>query len=195
DAPCGCGRIALALAQRGVEVLGVDQAADLVAEAERRRSGLPPMRLRYERHDLRSPLQESGFDAAFNICNSIGYGTEAEDLAILSTLREAVRPGGLVFVEVDHRDAVVVDFSRNQRRADRLPDGTLLLEESRLDPVTGRVETTWYWSGPAGSGQRNGSFRVYATTELIRLMETAGLRLRSVHNGCSSEPFVTPGSP
>ncbi len=69
-----------------------------------------------------------------------------------------------------------------------------MVEEPRFDPVAGRMETTWYWSGPGGSGHKSASFRVYTATELLRLMEAAGLRLRSVHNGCSSEPFVAPGS-
>lgn len=194
DAPCGYGRISRALAERGAHVLGVDLSADLLAEAERRRGGLATERLRYRRHDLRVPLEESGFDVGLNIFSSLGYGTEADDLAILSTLRAAVRAGGLVFVETMHRDRVAVRLSQDQRPANRLPDGTLLVEEPRFDPVAGRMATTWYWSGPGGSGQKSASIRVYTATELVRLMEAAGLRLRSVHDGCSSAPFVTPDS-
>jgi SAM-dependent methyltransferase len=195
DAPCGYGRIARALAERGARVLGIDLSLDLLTEAERRRGDLPSARLRYQRHDLRRPLEESGFDAGLNIFSSLGYGTEDDDVAILSTLRAAVRPGGLVFVETNHRDAVVVALSRSQRIATRLPDGTLMVEEPRFDPVTGRVETTWYWSGPGGSGQKSASLRVYTATEMARLMAAAGLRLRSVHDGCSSEPFATQSPP
>jgi SAM-dependent methyltransferase len=195
DAPCGYGRIARALATRGAQVLGVDQSSELLAEAERRRGELPQDRLRYRRHDLRAPLDETGFDAALNIYSSLGYGSEADDLAILSTLREAVRPGGLVFVETNHRDSVVIGLSKNPRHGHRLPDGTLLVEEPRLDQLSGRIETTWYWSGPGGSGQKSASFRMYAATELVRLLEAAGLRLRSAHSGGSPEPFPTGGPP
>src|SRR5262245_11735681 len=45
DAPCGYGRISRALAQRGAQVLGVDLAVDLLAEAERRRGDLSTERL------------------------------------------------------------------------------------------------------------------------------------------------------
>jgi SAM-dependent methyltransferase len=195
DAPCGYGRIARALAARGARVLGVDQSAALLAEAERRRGELTPEQLRYRRHDLRAPLDEGGFDAALNIYSSLGYGSEAEDVAILSTLREAVRPGGLVFVETNHRDKVVLYLARGSSHGQRLPDGTLLVEEPRLDQLTGRVETTWSWSGPGGSGQKSGSFRIYAVTELVRLLESAGLKLRSAHTGSSPEPFPTDGPP
>lgn len=194
DAPCGYGRISRALAERGAQVLGLDQSRDLLAEAQRRRGDLPAERLRYQRHDLCLPLPEKGFDVALNIFSSLGYGGEAEDVAILSNLRTAVRPGGSVFVETMHRDLVVANLSGNSRPANRLPDGTLLVEEPRFDPIAGRVETTWYWSGPKGSGQKSASFRAYTATELVKIIEAAGLQLRSVHNGCSTEHFVSPGS-
>src|SRR5262245_30920402 len=53
DAPCGWGRIARALAERGADVLGVDQSAELIARADAERGGAP---VRYLRHDLRRPL-------------------------------------------------------------------------------------------------------------------------------------------
>jgi SAM-dependent methyltransferase len=189
DAPCGYGRISRALAERGANVLGVDFSRDLLAEAERRRGDVPMERLRYRHHDLRLPLPETGFDVALNIFSSLGYGSEADDLAILSNLRGAVRPGGRVFIETLHRDRIVANRSQSPRHGNRLPDGTLLLEEPRLDPIAGRVETTWYWSGPGGSGEKSASVRVYTATELVRLVETAGLRFLSAHNGCSTEPF------
>jgi hypothetical protein len=34
---------------------------------------------------------------------------------------------------------------------------------------------------------------VYSATELVRLMQRAGLRFRSAHRGCSPEPFRAEG--
>jgi SAM-dependent methyltransferase len=193
DAPCGYGRIARALAERGANVLGVDQSADAIAAAEQRRGDIASAQLRYLRHDLRQPLAESGFDAAVNIFSSLGYGTEAEDQAILSTLRNAVRPGGAVFVELTHRDRIAVTLSQDSRAGHRLVDGTLVVEETQFDAIAGRMNPTWYWSGPAGSGQKSASLRVYTVTELIRLMEGVGLRVQSLHDGSSVEKFVPMG--
>jgi len=193
DAPCGYGRFSRALAERGAKVLGVDLSKDLLAEAKRRRGELPPERLRTLRHDLRQPLGEEledRFDVALNLFSSLGYGTEEDDLAVLSTLRAAVRPGGKVFIDTMHRDAVAVMLSKTPRPAHRLADGTLLVEEPRLDPVAGRVETTFHWSGPSGSGAKIASLRIYSVTELVRLLEAAGLRFVSLHAGCSPAPYV-----
>jgi SAM-dependent methyltransferase len=189
DAPCGYGRISRPLAERGVFVLGVDQSKVQIECALRDGAGISAEQLRYVCRDLRQPLPESGFDAAINVFSSLGYGSEEDDLAILRTLREAVRPGGLVFVETCHRDAVAARMARGVRPVNRLPDGTLVLEEAHFDPIAGRVETRWYWAGPNGIGEKSASLRTYTATELSALMKRAGLRVRSALRGCSEDLF------
>ena len=163
DAPCGYGRLSVPMARRGAVVAGVDQSAE--------------------------PLADGGFHAAMNIFTSIGYGSEEDDLAIFRTLRAAVLPGGRVVVETMHRDVAVALFSRTLRPAQRLPDGTLVVEEPVFDPIAGRVNTAWYWSGPAGQGSKKASLRIYTITELVRLLETAGLRFVSAHGGATTASF------
>jgi limonene-1,2-epoxide hydrolase/SAM-dependent methyltransferase len=207
DAPCGYGRLSRPLAERGAAVVGVDQSPSLIAHAERERGAVPDNRLRYLVHDLRKPLPEDSlpppdpgdalrtrtFDCALNIFSSLGYGTVEDDVAILSTLRAAVRPGGKVFVETNHRDLLATFLASGASTSQRLPDGTLLVEEPRFDPITSRVETCWYWSGPSGHGRKPASLRVYTATELVLLLARAGLRFLSAHRGCSPEPFRAEG--
>jgi SAM-dependent methyltransferase len=193
DAPCGYGRLSLPLARRGTLVVGVDQSACLLAQAEKDRGDLPSNRLTYLRHDLREPLAENGFDAALNVFSSIGYGAESEDRAIFKTLHDAVRPGGRVLVDTAHRDAVAARLSRGTKPAERLADGTLVVEEPTFDCISGRVDTTWYWSGPTGKGRKSASLRLYTATELIQLLQSSGLRFLSAYRGCSLEPFQSGG--
>lgn len=79
----------------------------MIDEAERQRGPLAPAQLRYQKHDLRTPIAEGDFDVALNIFSSLGYGTEEDDLAILETLRRALKKGGRLVVETMHRDAFV----------------------------------------------------------------------------------------
>lgn len=192
DAPCGYGRLSVRLARRGAVVVGVDQSKALIAKAEASRGDLPAERLRYLRHDLRAPLGEGGFDAAIDVFSAVGYGTEDDDVAIFRTLAAAVRPGGLVFVETMQRDGVVARFAAGIP-GHRLDDGTLVVEKPRFDPIAGRIGTTWHWSGPAGTGSKSASLRVYTATEIVGLLGRAGLRFVSAHRGCTREPFDPAG--
>jgi hypothetical protein len=138
-------------------VLGLDVSRDLLTEAEGQRGEIPDEQLKYVRHDLRHPISESGFDAAINIFSSLGYGSEKDDIEIRRTLRAAVREGGRVFIDTVPRDMAVALRARGAQIAHRLTDGTLLIEEPQFDPVAGRVNSTWYWSGPKGAGSKFGS--------------------------------------
>jgi SAM-dependent methyltransferase len=141
------------------------------------------------RHDLREPLSEDGFDAAYNVFSSIGYADEAGDRAVFRTVHAALRAGGKFLVETRHRDDVVLEVHKGLRPAGKFADGTVMFEELAFDPVTGRVDTAWHYSGPDGSGTKPASWRVYSVTELIGLLASCGFRLISAHAGLSTEPF------
>jgi SAM-dependent methyltransferase len=190
DAPCGYGRIARPLAARGARVLGVDLSEAALGAARTRRGSLPAERLTYRKHDLRRPLDVSGFDAALCLYTSLGYGPEDDDLRILGGLRTAVRPGGIVFVEAAHREGVTARTGAGRTSSRCLADGTRFVEERRLDANTGRLESVRTWEGPTGAGVKVSSVRVYTAAELSALVRAAGLIVRSMHDGCSLRPFV-----
>jgi SAM-dependent methyltransferase len=193
DAPCGWGRLSRPLALLGAAVLGVDQSETMLALAECQRGELPPERLCYLRHDLRTPLPETGFDVACNIFTSFGYGTEEEDVAIFRTLRGAVRPGGRVVVETNHRDLVCAFIAHASKASKRMSDGTLFLDEPDFDPISGVVRLNWYWSGPRGSGEKHAEWRCRTPTQIVGLLEHAGLRFAGAYKGLSKTPYRAEG--
>jgi len=193
DAPCGWGRLSRQLALLGATVLGVDQSETLLSVAESQRGDLPPERLRYLEHDLRKSLPETGFDVACNIFTSFGYGTEEEDVATFRTLRDALRPGGRVLVETNHRDLICAFTSRGSNGSMRLPDGTLFIDEPDFDAISGVVNLNWYWSGPSGSGEKHAKWRCYTPTQIVSLLERAGLRFLGAYKGLSKIPYKAEG--
>jgi SAM-dependent methyltransferase len=193
DAPCGWGRLSRPLAMLGATVLGVDQSEFLLRAAETQRGELGSQRLRYLRHDLREPLPEEDFDVACNIFTSFGYGTEEEDLALFRTLHGAVKPGGQVLVETSHRDLFCASLARSSKTSIRMADGTLFLDEPEFDPISGVMSLHWYWSGPMGSGEKHAQWRCYTPTEIVRLLESAGLHFIGAYKGFSKAPYRAEG--
>lgn len=193
DAPCGYGRIALPLAQMGALVVGVDQSPEMIAEARAAADGFVPGQLSYFCHDLREPVPEDGFDVALNVFTSFGYGAEEEDQRLFRNLRNALRPGGRLLVETNHRDLMCSYIARGSKSAMRLPDGTLFLDESRFDPITGVVELNWHWAGPDSHGEKRAHWRAYTPTAIVRMLEALGLRMLGAYQGFTEKPFVAEG--
>ncbi len=102
DAACGPGLYAVRLARAGYDVTGVDvNVAALRHARTSARSARLAGRTRFVRADLRelgSAL--SGFDAALLIYHVLEAFPRAEQVKVLRRLRRALRPGGLLIVEM-----------------------------------------------------------------------------------------------
>ena len=95
DVGCGPGRHARALADRGIDTVGVDISARFVVVAADGR----PDRSSFVRGDARRlPVRPASFDAAISLCQG-GFGLlPGEDGIVLEQVASALKPGGLLAV-------------------------------------------------------------------------------------------------
>jgi SAM-dependent methyltransferase len=100
DVGCGPGRHAHALAERGLEVVGIDISQRFVDLA---RHGAPPGAT-FQRGDARALGFDAEFDAAISLCQGAfgltgGPGAPLDgDGAVLAGMARALRPGGTLAV-------------------------------------------------------------------------------------------------
>jgi SAM-dependent methyltransferase len=177
DVGCGPGRHALALARRGIAVVGVDLAPRFVELAREAAAaeGLACRFLLGDARDLPALLaDETPFDAAVSLCQgAFGLlGADAEgDGRVLAGMAGAVRPGGHVAVSAFNAYFAVSG----------LEDG------ERFDADTGTVHEVTTARGEDGA---DAAFDLWTTTftprELRLLARAAGLEVVAVHG-------VTPG--
>jgi trans-aconitate methyltransferase len=103
DAGCGDGLLTLSLAGRHGDwaLLGVDQRADLLDGARRRAAARSLGNVRFQPADLTQPLPEGDFDAvvALECLHEI-----PDDKAALRSMAGALRPGGLLALQVPEKD-------------------------------------------------------------------------------------------
>lgn len=173
DVPCGFGRHSLELARRGISALGVDLNPRFISEASSRArlEGLPA---EFQVGDMRRLRFRARFDAAINLFSSLGYYGEGADLAFLRALYRALRPGGRVLLHVVNRDFIIHHLAPRMRyRA-----GPVTVRETRSFDLTTSVVTT-QWEARQGRRRWTGTLglRVYASHELVRMLEAAGLRV------------------
>ena len=106
EAMCGTGRVALPLAAAGFDVVGLDISEAMIA---RTRSKIESQRLsqraRAVAGDIRSVHLEERFVLAIVAMNSFMHlPSGADQLAALQTLRQHLRPGGLVVLDLFNPD-------------------------------------------------------------------------------------------
>jgi D-alanine-D-alanine ligase len=112
DLCCGQGRHSLELARRGFQhVAGLDCSHYLVQLA-RRRARTAGLAVRFRRGDARAISTPDGpFDCVAILGNSFGYFEDpADDGAVLAAVRAALRPGGVLAMDVTDGDWVRAHF-------------------------------------------------------------------------------------
>lgn len=96
DLPCGKGRHALFLAEKGFTLTGADLSSASISLAK----SYAPENVTFLVHDLRKPAWNESFDYVLNLFTSFGYfETEAEDRAAFTTLSRALKKGGSLVID------------------------------------------------------------------------------------------------
>ena len=171
DVGCGPGRHSLALARRGLDVVGVDLSPDFVelARAAAAEEGLQP---RFEVGDVRDLAYDSEFDAAVCLCQG-GFGLLGgdDDAGVIEQIVQAARPGGAVAIT-----AFSSYFALRHQE-----------EGEAFDPFTGVHYEVVTARDEAGEERQFDAWTTCFTAREMRLLgEAAGLCVDAVYG-------VTPG--
>lgn len=188
DQCCGTGRIAWALAQRGIEVLGIDLMAGYVARAHDR-GHVRRARPRFETADAFEYRARPPCDAAFNWWTSFGYAPDDDtNLAMLVRGRESIRPGGRYVLDFMN----VPGLYRNFRPHEVTKAGdVLLLRESAIDPVANVIHKEWTYIFTDGRRVRHRTaVRLYDPSALCRLFGAAGFDEVRIYGDLARSPLM-----
>jgi ubiquinone/menaquinone biosynthesis C-methylase UbiE len=190
DCPTGFGRHAFTLTEAGYRVTGLDRSETQLAEAERRRGDVEWPRL--VRGDYRElPFEDESFDGVLNLFTSLGYLDREGDVGVLREFRRVLRLGCALVVETMHRDRLARVFL--PRQWDRLPDGSLFLQEHETDWVAGTISTLHLIVTPEGERiERRFVHRGYTATEWVALLEEAGFEEVECFSDWAGEKPPTP---
>ena len=169
DAPCGAGRHAQILAEKGIRVVGADLSMPLL-QAARSHPNAP----RYVRADLRALPFSNAFDAALCLFASFGLLGERGDRQALRSIAQTLAPNGVALIETwnPYAAAQLLD-RRNWWRA----GANLYLAEARFDPERGAALDARIVLPADGEPRRwTRETRFYTAPELRAMAENAGLR-------------------
>jgi len=181
DVACGFGRIAGQLHQRGYRVTGIDLSADQLRLAGQRNPGPT-----YLHRDMREP-PAGPYDAVLNVYSSFGYfAHRSDDIAALHAWYAVLRPGGVLLMDLFHRDAVAHAFGSDDAVIERGPTR----ETGVTDWVAGhRTATITY-----GDISKTFRVRLYTATELVGELATAGFSAVDVYGDLHGTTRLSPAT-
>jgi SAM-dependent methyltransferase len=192
DQCCGIGTVALALAARGLRLLGVDQSASYVCRAREaaRHRGLAGCT--FHQADAFTFVPEQRCAAAVNWRTGFGgAGKDETNRNMLARAYATLRPGGRFALDYQNVPYLLRHFQEVLVRRHRLPEGeVVLLRQSTPDLPRGILHQRWTWFLPDGR-RREGlsAVRLYAPHELARLLVECGFEEPAFFGGVRGEPL------
>lgn len=185
DLGCGHGRHANELAARGHEVVGVDlvqKFVDIAGEEAQRRG----VSAQYVTGDIRSLPWKEEFDRAICLFDVLGFFRDDENVGVLASAASALRPGGMLCVDVRNRDWMV----RNILPVTVLEKGDdLMIDRHHFDTSTGRLVDQRLIVRDGVVKRRPFSIRLYTSSELCLLFEVVGLRVVGAFGSYAGAPI------
>jgi SAM-dependent methyltransferase len=173
----GTGRIAVPLAERGVDVAGIDLSPDMVAELQKKTDAIP-----VAIGDYATTHVDRRFSLVYIVFNSISNQTTQEgQVATFANAAAHLEPGGCFVVEVgtkNRQHLTVFDLSETHAGVDEYDADTQRLVSHHFTLVDG----SWR--------RRSIPFRSASPGEFDLMAQLAGLRLRERWADWDRSPFT-----
>ncbi|XEC96480.1 class I SAM-dependent methyltransferase [Paenibacillus tarimensis] len=191
DVGCGMGRHALALADYGCRVTGIDLSEPLLEEALRRDID---RRVKWVRGDMRKlPFEDGEFQATVNLFTSFGYfEQEPDNDRVIKELRRVLRTDGKLLIDYFNPSYVTENLVPRSERLDEETGWTI--QEFRT------ADSTWVRKEIVITDPKEGERRY---TEQVRLLdlgwfkrawEEAGLELTGVYGDYDGSDYSAAAS-
>lgn len=186
DVGCGLGLHAVELTRRGYSVVGFDLSIQMLARAgeEAQERGL---RINFLQGDMREMVFEGRFDAVLCWGTSFGYFDDEANRQVVSRLYAALKPMGLLLLDVVNRDFVL---AQQPNLVWFEGDGCVCMEETQFNYITSRLEVKRTVILDDGrQRETNYALRLYSLHELGQLLHQHGFRVAQV-SGNDATPGV-----
>ncbi len=199
DAGCGIGRITIALAELGYDVIGVDISPRFVEQANERiaRAGVEA-KAKCVVGDLRRIQEVVGserFDAIVSWYSSFGFYGDEIDKSILRGFAWVAKPKAVLLIDIENRDSILK--ARNYQESFTWTmeyKDYVMIAESKYDPWTSieKSKINVYQKGIKGLeklAELPLQFRLYSLHELVKMYKESGWEPAEAYGTWDGDPF------
>ncbi len=187
DLGCGVGRHAIPLAKLGHQVTGVDLSARMLELAEQL-AREQEATVTLERRDMRELDGLGPFDACACLYTVLGYFDDEQNAAVLRGVHQVLVPAGKLLLDVTNPLALMAQWPGERWREG--PFG-VTRETSRYDGLSGRLTSERMLIRTDGKREQMPAsvVRMYAPSEMARLLADCGFVVDQLHGGLRGEAF------
>jgi SAM-dependent methyltransferase len=186
DVGCGLGLHAIELTRRGYLVVGLDLSLPMLSRAadEAQDQGF---KINFLHADMREMNFEGAFDAVLLWGTTLGYFDDETNKGVLERIHRALKPGGLLLLEVVNRDFAV----KSQPNLVWFQgDGCVVMEETAFNFIASRLSVKRNVILDDGRQRETTySIRLYSLHELGQVLHLRGFRVVEI-TGREATPGV-----
>lgn len=187
DLCCGPGRHALALADRGFRVTGVDRTASYIEAAKANLSGAGAG-AEFIVGDARTYRDPGAFDAAICLYTSFGYfESKDEDLRLLQNVCDSLKRDGAFVLDMNGKEVLQRVFVETS--TEDLDDGATLTEERTVGPDWAWIENRWIVRRDTSEKEAVFRVRMYSGPDLSLALQTAGFADVELYGDWTGTPY------
>ncbi len=186
DVGCGLGLQAVELAARGYLVVGLDLSLPMLSRAADEAQDRD-IKMNFLHGDMREMTFDGAFDAVVCLGTTFGYFDDDTNRQVLERMKRALKPQGLLLLDVVNRDFVV------QGQPNLVwfeGDGCICMEETQFNDITSRLHVKRTVILEDGRQRENEyAIRLYPLHEIGQVMHQMGFRVAEV-SGMEATPGV-----
>ncbi len=187
DLCCGPGRHAIALAQQGFKVTGVDRTPFLLKKA-REKAKAARVKIEWIRNDMRTFVRPGSYDLVMSMFTSFGYfDNKHDDLAVLRNIFTNLRPGGACLIDVLGKELLARIFQRTSSEA--LSDGRTLVQHHEIFDEWTRVRNEWILIHKGRTKAFKFHHTIYSGQELRDRLELVGFHDVKLYGNLNGEEY------
>lgn len=186
DLACGHGRHTNRLAKTGCKITGLDMSKDFLKQA-RKEARKNKVAVNYILADMRKITYREVFDKILLLFTSFGYDNEADSLKLLKRIANALKPKGLLCLDLRNKDNLVQGLPKYTVIE---KDKGFMQDHLSINLVNSRLHIKRKYCVNNKVTPVNFSFRVYSYPEIKETLKQAGFMVKSVYGNWDGDALT-----
>jgi len=191
DIPCGFGRHSIPLAEKGFNVIGIDNNDEFLSLANRIKNTRNLKNINFIKEDMQNLDYKNKFDAIINLFTSFGYYDDEVNFDILKRMSKSLKKGGKLLIEFLNREWTIINTRINNQVWVVYPNNIVFLANNNFDVFTGRWISEQKVVDNGEIFNQSENIRLYSYVEMNKMLNELGLEIITSYGDYDKSPYTS----